>query len=138
MTAEVTRDADKGAGMASRATVRTTYHGVTVSEDYRWLEDSASEETKAWTAWQNAQTRAFLDSRPSYEAVRRRAEEIAKAESVSWGRAGFGFEGPRRAGAVYVVLKHEPPKQQPVLVALADLDDVASAKVVVDPNAVDE
>ena len=100
-----------------RIAVSTTYHGVTVTEDYRWLEDATSEKTKAWTAAQNAQTRAFLESRPSYGAVRRRAEEIAKAESVGWGRDsyGMGFEGPRRAGAAYVVLKREPPKQQPVL-----------------------
>ncbi len=123
-----------------RITVSTTYHGVTVSEDYRWLEDAASDETKGWTAAQNAQTRAFLDSRRSYEAVRRRAEEIAKAQSVGWGRASHGmeFEGPRRAGSGYLVLKREPPKQQPVLVVLADLDDVSSAPAVVDPNTLDE
>ncbi len=123
-----------------RITLSTTYHGVTVSEDYRWLEDATSEETKAWTAAQSAQTRAFLDSRPSYGAVRRRVEEIAKAESVRWGRDSYEleFEGPRRAGAAYVVLRHEPPKQQPVLVALTDLDDVSGARAVVDPNIVDE
>jgi prolyl oligopeptidase len=123
-----------------RIPVSTAYHGVTVTEDYRWLEDATSEETKAWTAAQNAQTRAFLDSRPCYEAVRWRVEEIAKAESVGWGRDSYGlqFEGPRRAGAEYVVLKREPPKQQPMLVALADLDDAAAARVVVDPNTVDE
>ena len=88
----------------------------------------------------NARTRAFLDSRPACEAVRRRAEEIAKAESVGWGRDTYGleFEGPRRAGAEFVVLKHEPPKQQPALVALADLDDVSGARTVVDPNTIDE
>ena len=123
-----------------RITVSTTYHGVTVTEEYRWLENATSEETTAWTAAQNAQTRRFLDGRPSYNAVRRRAEEIARAEAVSWGRDSYvlGFEGPRRAGAGYVVLKQEPPKQQPVLVALADLDDVSGARAVVDPNAVDE
>jgi prolyl oligopeptidase len=118
----------------------TTYHGVTVTEEYRWLEDATSEETKAWTAAQNGQTRAFLDSRPSYASVRRRAEEIAKAESVGWGRDSYGleFEGPRRAGAGYVVLKREPPKQQPILVALDDLDDISGARTVLDPNAMDE
>jgi prolyl oligopeptidase len=124
----------------ARATVSAGYHGVTVSEEYRWLEDATSEETRAWTAAQNARTRAFLDGRPSYEAVRGRAEEVVKAESVGWGRRSYGpqFEGPRRAGAEYVVLKREPPQQQPVLVALPDLDDVSSARAVVDPNAVDE
>ncbi len=124
----------------ARIAVSTAYHGVTVSEDYRWLEDATSEATKAWTAAQNAQTRAFLDNRPCYEAVRRRAAEIAMAESVGWGRDSHGteFEGPQRAGAVYVVLKHEPPKQQPVLVALADLNEASGARVVVDPNSFDQ
>src|SRR5438477_10565763 len=107
-----------------RITVSTTYHGGTVTEDYRWLEDATSEETRAWTAAQNARAREFLESRPSHDAVRRRADQIARAESVSWGRPSYdiGYEGPRPAGAAYLVLKRQPPKQQPFLVALADLD----------------
>lgn len=93
-----------------------------------------------WTAAQNARAREFLESRPSHETVRRRAEEIAGAESVSWGRPSYGmcYEGPRPAGAAYLVLKRQPPKQQPFLVALADLEDVSATRVVVDPNAIDE
>jgi prolyl oligopeptidase len=122
-----------------RIAVSTTYHGVTVTEDYRWLEDAAADETKAWTAAQNAETRAFLEGLPAYDAVRSRAEAIAKAESVGWGRHSFhGFEGPQRAGAAYFVLKREPPKQQPFLVMVSDLDDTADARVVVDPNSIDE
>ena len=72
--------------------------------------------------------------------MRRRAEELTKAESVAWGRGsyGTGFEGPQRAGAAYFLLKREPPKQQPFLVALTDLDDASGARVVVDPNSIDE
>lgn len=123
-----------------RIAVSTTYHGVTISEDYRWLEDATAQEAKAWTAAQDARTRAFLQTLPSYDAVRRRAEEITKAASVAWGRAsyGAGFEGPRRGGVAYFVLQREPPKQQPFLVALADLGDVSDARVVVDPNRLDE
>jgi prolyl oligopeptidase len=123
-----------------RIPVSTTYHGVTVTEDYRWLEDATSQATKAWTAAQNAESQAFLESLPCYDAVRRRAEELTKAESVAWGRGsyGTGFEGPQRAGAAYFLLKREPPKQQPFLVALTDLDDASDARVVVDPNSIDE
>jgi prolyl oligopeptidase len=123
-----------------RVSVSTTYHGVAVTEDYRWLEDATSEETKAWTAAQNAQTRAYLDALPWYGAVRQRATEIVNAESVAWGRGSYGvsFEGPRRAGPAHFILKYEPPKQQPLLIASKDLDDASGAWVVVDPNAIDE
>lgn len=33
-----------------------SYHGVTVTEDYRWLEDATSEQTHAWTTAQHART----------------------------------------------------------------------------------
>ena len=123
-----------------RIAVSSTYHGVTVTEDYRWLEDAASEQTKAWTAAQNEATREFLDGRPARAAVRRRAEQIAAAESVSFGRHAFesDYEGPRRAGSAYFVLQRTPPKQQPFLVMLADLDDISSARVLVDPGVIDE
>ncbi|HET7172481.1 MAG TPA: prolyl oligopeptidase family serine peptidase [Gaiellales bacterium] len=123
-----------------RIPVSTTYHGVTVTEDYRWLEDAGSEQTRTWTEAQNARTSAVLERLPAYGAVRRRAEELVKAESVSWGRAsyGMGFEGPQSAGSTYFVLKREPPRQQPFLVALTGLDDASNARVVVDPNAIEE
>jgi prolyl oligopeptidase len=72
--------------------------------------------------------------------VRRRVEEIVKAGSVSWGRLSFDetYEGPQRAGAAYLVLKREPARQQPFLVALESLDDVSGARALVDPNAIDE
>lgn len=117
-----------------RIPVSSSYHGVTVTEDYRWLEDATSEQTQAWTAAQNARTRAFLESRPSYSAIQRRAEAIVKAASVAWG----GLRGRGGGGSRCFVLKREPPKQQPFLVALADLDDVAGAVVVVDPNTIGE
>lgn len=118
-----------------RLTVSSTYHGVTVTEDYRWLEDSTSDQTQAWTAAQNARTRAFVEELPSYGAVRERVEEVLTADSVAW---GDWSDGPRRSGSTYVVLKREPPKQQPFLVKLTDLDDVSDAVVLVDPNTIDE
>jgi prolyl oligopeptidase len=113
-----------------RAPVTTMYHGVEVTEDYRWLEDAGSAETQTWTEAQHERTMAYLRSLPSYEAIRRRAEEILKADSVS-------YTDLRRGGETYFVLAHRPPKQQAFLIALPQLGDVSTARVVIDPNEMD-
>jgi prolyl oligopeptidase len=114
----------------TRQPVTTTYHGVAVTDDYRWLEDASSEETQMWTKAQHERTMSYLTALPSYDAIRRRAQEIIGAESTSYAELRYG-------GGTYFALKHQPPKQQPFLVALADLDNAASERVVVDPNAID-
>jgi len=114
---------------AKRVPVTTTYHGVDVTEDYRWLED-ASEETQAWTLTQHERTMAYLRALPSYDGIRRRVQEVLSADSTS-------YDDLRGAGATYFVLKHQPPKQQPFLVTLSGLDDLATERVLVDPNTVD-
>ena len=119
-----------GAIRTPRVPVTTTYHGVDVTEDYRWLEDASSEETRAWTVAQHERTMAYLRALPSYEDIRRRAEEILAADSTSYAR-------PQRGGATYFVLKQQPPKQQPFLVTLADPSDIATERVLIDPNAID-
>jgi prolyl oligopeptidase PreP (S9A serine peptidase family) len=70
--------------------VSSTYHGVTVTEDYRWLEDAGSEQTRAWTAAQDRRTRAYLQGLPWVEAVRRRARELLTAGSAESGGHGLG------------------------------------------------
>jgi prolyl oligopeptidase len=113
-----------------RQPVTTTYHGVGVTEDYRWLEDASSEETKMWTKAQHERTIGYLTALPSYRAIRQRAQEVIGAQTTSHAELRYG-------GGTYFALKHQPPKQQPFLVAVADLDDAASERVVVDPNALD-
>lgn len=135
MTAETSTGKATGAIETPREPVTTSYHGVAITEEYRWLEDSTSERTRAWTAAQNMVTRALLEALPAYGAVRKRIEEVVKAESVAWG--GWS-SGPRRGGSRYYVLKREPPNQQPFLVALPDLGDISDAVVLVDPNTIDE
>ncbi|HEX5949603.1 MAG TPA: prolyl oligopeptidase family serine peptidase [Actinomycetota bacterium] len=122
--------AELGTVETRRDPVSTTYHGVDVTEDYRWLEDSASEETKAWTREQHERTMGYLRSLPRYEEIRRRAEEILRADSTS-------YDDLRRGGTTYFALERRPTEQQPFLVALTDLGDTASERVLVDPNAID-
>ncbi len=107
----------------------STYHGVTVTEDYRWLEDARSDQTRSWTMAQDRRTRGYLEDLPFYGAVRRRAAEVLTAESAR-------YEALRHAGPTYFALKRQPPKQQPFLVVLSDLDDLSGERVLVDPGEI--
>ena len=113
-----------------RHPVTTTYHGVDVTDDYTWLEDAASEETQLWTKAQQRRTTSYLAGLPGYADIRREAEEIIGAASTS-------YAALTRGGFAFFALKHQPPKQQPFLVALDDIGDATSERVVVDPNEID-
>ena len=110
--------------------VADTYHGVTVTEDYRWLEDDASPEVKHWVAEQNAFTRAYLDAIPARAAIRARVAELLGAAPVR--RYDFRYRGKR-----LFALKVAPPKNQPLLVVLPPSGDVRGERVVLDPNVLD-
>ena len=113
-----------------REPVTDTFHGIEVIDEYRWLEDKGSEATRAWTAAQDARTRAYLEALPSRAAIQQRFEEILKVESTA-------YDGLSSGGSTFFALKTQPPRQQPFLVVLDGLDDTAGERVVVDPNALD-
>src|SRR5919198_1414819 len=113
----------------AREPVTTTYHGVEVTEDYRWLEES-SERSNEWTAAQDARAREYMASLPVHEPIRRRFEQILKVESTA-------YAALMRGSSAYFALKTKPPLQQPQLVALSSLDDLAGERIVVDPNRID-
>ena len=115
---------------AARIPVTDTYHGVDVIEDYRWLEDASSEETVAWTKAQQQRTCAYFDGISWREALRARVEQLLKAERTTYKRLLSG-------GSTVFALKWQTPRQQSFLVALTDLDDPATERVVVDPDAID-
>ncbi len=108
----------------------STYHGFDVVEDYQWLEDASSEETVAWTTAQQARTREYFDGIPWRDILRSRVEELKRGARASYTRLTSG-------GSTCFALKEQTPKQQPFLVTLADLDDIATERVVVDPNLMD-
>jgi prolyl oligopeptidase len=112
-----------------RSAVNDVYHGVTVTDDYRWLEDWRDPAVRAWSDTQSAHARAHLDALPNVEAIRARVTELA-SDGVRFG--SLAYEG----GRVFAI-KTEPPREQPFLVAATSPQDAASATVVVDPNAID-
>ena len=113
-----------------RVPVTTTYHGVDVTEDYRWLEDGSSEETVRWTAAQQSRTRAYLDAIPWRPDLRARVDGLLRAASTEYLLLNAG-------GDLFFALKEQRPRQRPMLVALTDLDDPATERVVLDPMEVD-
>ncbi len=106
------------------------YHGVDVVDDYRWLENSTDPEVALWIAAQNAHTRAVLDGWPGRDALRRRVTELTVSGSVAYGAL-------HAAGGQLFAIKRQPPLEQTLLVVLADADDLASERLIVDPNALD-
>src|SRR5215469_6397407 len=108
--------------------VTDEYHGVRVTDDYRWLENWDDLAVKQWSAAQNARTRAYFDQSPSRPAIEARLKELITGDSASY----YALE--YRAGALFA-MKYQPPQQQPMLVTLRSADDPGSTKIIFDPNA---
>jgi len=57
-------------------TIIDNFHGTSVADPYRWLEDPASAETQAWSELQNDAARAYLASIPVREQIQKRFTEL--------------------------------------------------------------
>jgi prolyl oligopeptidase len=114
----------------ARKPVTDTYHGVAVTEDYRWLENWDDPAVRAWSDSQNAHTRSFLDALPARAAILSRTRELFAGAYARY------FTLTRRGERLFA-LKFQPPKPQPVLVALRSADDPSSEQVVLDPVVFD-
>ena len=110
--------------------VSTKYQGVTVEDPYQWLEKDDEADVKAWSDAQNQRTRQYLDQLPDRAAIEKQLTEWYAKTSPSYSSL------ISRPGLLFV-MKFQPPKQQPLLVALTSVDDLKSEKVVLDPNVLD-
>src|SRR5216117_379130 len=61
-----------------------TYHGVQVTDPYRWLERWEDSEVKAWTEAQNTNTHAQLDALPFMAALRARVQAVGADAGPRW------------------------------------------------------
>ena len=110
--------------------VSDTYHGVTVVDDYRWLEDDANAEVKRWAAEQNAATRRYFDGIAQRPAIAARVGELLRSAPMQH----YDFEYRKQLFA----MKSQPPKNQPLLVVLPPSADVGAERVILDPNELDD
>jgi prolyl oligopeptidase len=108
----------------TRTTIQTdVYHGVTVTDPYRWLEDDNSPETKAWVAAQNKVTFDYLNHIPQRDAIRARLEKLWNFER---------YTVPFKEGGRYFFSRNDGLQNQSVLYTLTSLD--AEPRVLLDPN----
>ena len=111
---------------ASRSTTQD-YFGTAVSDDFTWLEDAASPVTRSWLAAENAYSRRYLDAMPARGALHERLQALI-------GSTANAYSALVERGGVVFALKSAPPLQRPMLVTLRSVDDLASERVVFDPN----
>jgi prolyl oligopeptidase len=112
---------------APKKPVSDTYFGTTISEDYRWLEEGKDPVVRDWSLKQLEVTRAFLDKLPQRQALKEKLAEIYSGSPVRY----FSFQQTANG---FFALKRQPPKNQPMLVVMRAAGDVASERVLVDPN----
>jgi prolyl oligopeptidase len=109
--------------------VTDVYHGVRVTDDYRWLENWQDPAVQQWSDAQNLRTRSYLDKLPSRPAIRTRVEELMS------GSTGSYYDVKYQAGLIFA-RKSQPPKERAVLVSLRSADDPTSEKIIVDPGSI--
>lgn len=102
---------------------KDNYHGTTVADPYRWLEDDRSAETAEWVKQQNRVTFGYLEKIPYREALKKRLEKIYNYAKYS---------APSRKGEWYYFYKNDGLQNQSVLYRQKGLN--GTPEVVLDPN----
>jgi len=101
-------------------------HGETIEDPYRWLEDGADPDTRAWTERQNELTEAWLGRFPGRETIRQRLDQLLSIGALSV---------PTPARGRYFYQRRDGRQNQPVLYVREGV--AGEDRVVMDPNALD-
>ncbi len=99
------------------------YHGTSIADPYRWLEDANSAETKAWVDEENKLTQAYLGQIPQRAAIRERLTKLWNFER---------FSVPYKEGGRYFYSRNDGLQNQSVLYTMKTPD--ATPRVLLDPN----
>ena len=99
------------------------YHGTTIADPYRWLEDANSAETKVWVDAQNKVTQAYLGQIPERETIKQRLTKLWNYERYSV---------PYKEGGRYFYSRNDGLQNQAVLYTMTSLAD--TPRVLLDPN----
>lgn len=108
---------------ARQENIREDYHGVSVNDPYRWLEEPLSQETNQWVAAQQKITDKFLSHFPDREKIRTQLTHLLNFRRYSL---------PNKAGDYYFYWRNDGLQNQSVLYRSRDLSGIP--EIVIDPN----
>ena len=114
-----------------KISVTDAYHGVSVVDEYRWLENGDDPKVKAWVAGQNAYSQDYLSKLPQREAIVSFLKKARQQAHVQYG--GFQY-----TGGLLFAMKFDPEKSGAALVVFRSPEDQASEHTVVDLNTLVE
>jgi prolyl oligopeptidase len=121
--------ADPGAPVSEQHAVTDVYHHVTVSDPYRWLENTTDPKVHEWSAAQDARTRKYLDELPQRAPIFKQLMSQISATSSS-------YRSLRAVGPAVFAYYSQPPKQQPMIAVLTNAANPSLARIIVDPNTI--
>ena len=110
--------------------VTDTYGKVKVTDDYRWLENFDDPAVKQWADAQNAAARSFLEALPDRDVLSRELRQVFQPAKARY------FPIEQRGGKIFA-MKSDQQHQHQIVVTLGSLDDLASERTVLDPDAID-
>lgn len=106
--------------------VKDIYHGQTVADPYRWLEQTSDPEVQAWMKAQASYSRAVLDRIPGRDALLKRMFEVENSAPARVSRVAIVANGN------VFFLRRDAGAAQHKLVMRVSVD--AADQVVVDPT----
>lgn len=103
------------------------YHGTSIADPYRWLEDDTAPAVEDWVKTQNQLTQAYLSDIPYRDKIASRLSELMDYARLS---------SPFRAGDYYFFYKNDGLQNQPVIYFQKGL--TGEPQVFIDPNTYSE
>ena len=108
----------------TRGSVVDVYHGTSVADPYRWLEQPELPATRDFVTAQNALAKPWLESLPQRDWIQKRLTELWNFERVGV---------PRKKGGKYFFVRNDGRQNQSVLYVADSLQ--GKPRVLFDPNA---
>src|SRR5438270_13163377 len=108
---------------AARGNQVDVYHGVSIADPYRWLEEVDSPATKEWVAAQNRLTDSFLATIPQRDAIKNRLTQLWNYER---------FTAPFKENDRYFYFQNTGLQNQSVLYVQDGRS--AAPRLLLDPN----